>query len=169
MYFNKKQGFTLAEILIAMIILSGAALIVSRIWFGNQQRVIKISDYHKVSQLMEKKMSDLEFEWRKKKFNLIPKEEKGDFEEEEYFSWSVKTQAITLPDPQQIINLFGEGKQGQTILNMIAQTITQHLSETVLEAKLTIHYKRGILKNAYSMTTYIVDHEKPLPISLPNQ
>ena len=156
---SKKKGFTLIEILMALVILSGAMIIISRIWSGNKQRVEKISNYHKVTQLMEKKITELEFEWRKKNFNSIPKEEKGDFEEEKYFSWSVKTQPLKLPDPQKIMNLLGQN-EGMAI--QVAQTTTQFLSQAILEAKLTIHYKKGPFKNAYSLTTYIVDHNKEI-------
>ena len=161
---NKKKGFTLIEILVALVILAGATIIISRIWSGNQQRTRKISDYHKIVQLMEKKIAELELEWRKKKFNSIPRETKGDFEDEKHFSWSVKTQPLKLPNPQQMMNLMG---QNQDFAVQIAKTITQFLSESILETKLTIHYKKGILKSAYSLTTYIVDHSKEIQISLP--
>lgn len=143
----------------ALVILSGAMIIISRIWSGNHQRVRKIDDYHKIVQLMEKKITELEFEWRKKNFDSIPKEEKGDFEKEKHFSWSVKTQPLRLPDPQKIMNLLG---QNQNMAVQVAQTTTQFLSQAVIEAKLTIHYKRGDLKSAYSLTTYIVDHKKEI-------
>ena len=158
---NKKRGFTLIEVLIALVILSGATIIMSRIWAGNQQRVRKIADYHKVVYLMEKKITELEFEWRKKNFNYIPKEEKGDFKEEQYFSWSVKTQPLKLPDLQKITSLTGQNNE---IINQVVLVTSQLLSQSVLEAKLTIHYKRGALKSAYSLTTYIVDHNKEVKI-----
>ncbi len=163
---KKKTGFTLIETLVALIILAGSTIIISRIWSGNKQRVGKIGDHHKIVQLMERKMTELEFDWRKKNFNSIPKEVKGDFKEEKYFSWSVKTQALTLPDPQIFLALLGQG-EGMAV--QVAQITTQFLSQAVMEAKLTIHYKKGLLKSAYSLTTYIVDHNKEIQISgLPN-
>ena len=111
---------------------------------------------------MERKITELEFEWQKQNFNSIPKEAKGDFEDEKYFSWSVKTQPLSLPDPQKIMSLLG---QNQDIAVQVAQKTTQFLSQTILEAKLTIHYKKGSLKSAYSLTTYIVDHKKQLQFS----
>ena len=161
---SKKKGFTLIEILVALIILAGATVIVSKIWVSNRQRMTKIDTYHKVVQLMESKMSELEFEWRKIKFNSIPKEAKGDFKKEKYFSWTVKTRPLKLPDPKHLLNLFGQN-QSQGVALQVAQVTTDFLSQAVLETKLTIHYQKGKLKNAYSLTTYMVDHTKS--ISMP--
>lgn len=161
-FIHKKTGFTLIEILVALVILTGSSIIISRIWSGNKQRVGKISDYHTISRLMEKKLTELEFEWRKTNFNSIPKEAKGDFKEEKYFSWSLKTQPLSLPDPQVLMTLLGH-TQGMAV--QVAQTVTQFLSTAVLEAKLTIHYKKGPLKSAYSLSTYIVDHNKDIQVS----
>ena len=159
---KKNKGFTLIETLVALVILAGAMIIISGIWSGNRQRVEKIGDYHKITQLMEKKIAELEFEWRKQNFDSIPKEQKGDFEEEKHFSWSVKTQPLTLPDPQKIMGLLGQN-QGPAV--QIAQKTTQFLSQSILETKLTIHYKKGSLESAYSLTTYIVNHGKELQLS----
>ncbi len=162
---NKKKGFTLIEILVSLVVLTGASIVISRIWTGNRERVTKIDDYHKIVQLMENKISELEFEWRKKNFNSIPREEKGDFKEEKHFSWSVRTQPLKLPEPKQMLSLFGQSQsQGQGASLQVAKVTTDFLSQAVLEAKLTIHYKKGNLKSAYSITTYIVDHTKSISI-----
>ncbi|MDE0118529.1 MAG: type II secretion system protein [Bdellovibrionales bacterium] len=162
---NKKKGFTLIEILIALVILAGATIIISRIWFGNTKRIQKISNYHKIVELMEKKISELEFDWRKKNFDSIPREDKGNFEGEKHFSWSVKTQPLTLPDPQSLMNLLG---QSDDMAIQVSQVTIQFLSQAIIEAKLTIHYKKGPLESAYSLTTYIVDHNKQIPLSIPS-
>ena len=163
-WIHKKAGFTLIEIVIALAILAGATIIISRIWSGNRQRVHKISDYHKIVQLMEQKINELEFEWRVKNFQSIPREQKGDFPEEENFSWSVKTQPLSLPDPQLLLNSI---KQNQDMVLKVAKTTNQLLSQAVLEAKLTIHYKKGLFKSKYSLTTYIIDHKREIQLSIP--
>lgn len=146
----------------ALVILSGAMIIISGIWSGNRERVEKIENYHKITQLMEKKIAELEFEWQKLNFDSIPKEAKGDFEEEKHFSWSVKTQPLKLPNPEEMMNLLGE-TQDTAIL--VAKQTTQFLSQAVLETKLTIHYKKGPFKSSYSLTTYIVNHNKEMQFS----
>ena len=164
-FINQKKGFTLIEIVIALTILSAATITISRIWYGNRQRVSKINDYHKIAQLMEQKISELEFEWRVKNFQSIQREQEGDFPEEENFSWSVKIQPLNLPDPQQYLSSL---KQNQDMALKVAKTSNLLLSQAVLEAKLTIHYKKGLLKSAYSLTTYIVDHKREIQLSIPS-
>ena len=155
---KKNYGFTLIEILVTLVILSGALLVVSTIRDGNQKRLRKIEHYSKVTQLMEHKISELEFEWQRKSFNSIPKEDKGDFKEEKHFSWSLQTKPLSLPDPKTFMDMIGQSAEGMAL--QVAQVTTQFLSQAVLEVKLTIHYKKGDLKSAYSMTTYVVDHNK---------
>ena len=161
--FKKNPGFTLIEVLMTLVVLSGALMIVSHIRDGNQKRLQKLSHYSKVTQLMESKISDLEFEWRKKAFASLPKSDKGDFKEEPHFSWSVVTQALSLLDPTVLMNVTGQSIEG--IALEVAKVTSQFLSQAVLEVKLSIHYKKGDLKNAYSMTTYIVDHNKKIQMA----
>ena len=160
---RKKLGFTLVEILVALAILSGAMLIVSKIWSGNRVRIDKINIYDKVSALMEQKIAELEFEWSRISFDSIPREVKGDFEREKHFSWSAKTKALELPNPQVLLNLMGQ-TEGTAL--QVATMTSQFLSQSILEIQLTIHYKKGRLKSAYSISSYIVDHTKQ--ISLPS-
>ena len=160
---NKTKGFTLIEILIALVILSGFILSLGKMKAGNQKSLKKIEHYSKVTQLMESKISELEFEWRKKNFDNLPREAKGDFKEEKHFSWSVATQPLSLPDPELFLKATGQKAEGMAL--QIAQVTEQFLSQAVLELKLTIHYKKGKLKSAYSMTTYIVDHNKKIQLT----
>ena len=91
------------------------------------------------------------------------KEAKGDFKEEQHFSWSVATQPLSLPDPEVFLKATGQKAEGMAL--QVAQVTKQFLSQAVLELKLTIHYKKGKLKTAYSMTTYIVDHNKKIQLT----
>ena len=157
---KQKKGFTLVEILVALIIFSSTAVILSNIRSGNLQRIEKIQHYRKAIELLENKMTELEFEWSKKALHTIPDSEEGDFENEKHFSWSVKTQPIELPNPQKMLSMFGEVNNetaGQVIGN-----IQKLLSSSILEIKLTVHFSKNSRKNSYSLSTYIVDYtQKP--------
>ena len=160
MKLNKKAGFTLIELLTALVILAGSTIIISRIWSGNRQRVGKIGDYHHISRLMERKITELEFEWRKKNFNSIPRQAKGEFKEEKHFSWSVKTQPINLLESQQMLNLVTQANNDMA--QQIMGAIQKLLSSSILEIKLTVHFNKKQKKTSYSLSTYIVDYtQKP--------
>ena len=159
MIFLSQRGFSLVEVLSALVILSGVFLILGEIRSGNRKRIAKTGDYYKVVYLMEQKIVELEFDWRKKSFSSIPKEDKGDFSEEKYFSWSVKTQPLEVPDPAVVMSHLG---QSDAYATQVARVSAQFLEEAVLEVKLTIHYKKGDLKSDYSIATYFVDHAKKI-------
>ena len=158
---KQNKGFTLVEILVALIIFSSTAMILSNIRSGNLQRMEKIQHYRKAIELLENKMTELEFEWGKKALHTIPDSEEGDFENEKNFSWSVKTQALQLTDYQQLLSLAGEEVNNEMV-QQVMNNIQQLLSSSILEVKLTVHFKQNTKQNSYSLSTYIVDYtQKP--------
>ena len=108
-------------------------------------------------------MTELEFEWSKKALHTIPAEDKGDFENEKHFSWSVKTQPLSFAESEKIFNLIAE-QAGE-----LAGIIQQLLNSAVLEVKLTIHFSKNTKKNSYSLSTYIVDYSKQPNIGMITQ
>ena len=157
---KENTGFTLIEILVALTIFSSAAVILSNIRTGNLQRMEKIQNYRKAIELLENKMTELEFEWSKKAIHTIPDSEEGDFENEKGFSWSVKTQPINLLESQQMLNFATQ--TNNDMAQQIVGTIQKLLSSSILEVKLTVHFSKSSRKVSYSLSTYIVDYtQKP--------
>ncbi len=161
---KKFRGFTLIEMVIALMILSGAVVIVSKMKFGNRQRTGKAHYYHKAVQLLEQKITELELEWSGQNFQSIPEEQNGSFENEKDFSWSVRTQPLQLPPSENMIKQFGNNTNEMVFY--VAQTITTFLSQSVREARLTIYYKKDKSKHSYSLTTYIVDYTNEIQFSM---
>ena len=160
-FLKQKKGFTLIEILAALAVFSSTALILSRVWSGNTKRMHKIQQYKTATSLLRTKMTELELDWRRKTFNSIPSFEEGDFKEEEHFSWSVRTQKLPLPGAEEFMKQAGaESEAGRQIGTAVHNVLTQ----SVLEVKLTLHFKQGERKSDYSITSYIVDYsQKALP------
>lgn len=158
--WRKNAGFTLIEILVALTIFSSAAVILSNIRSGNLQRMEKIQNYRKAIELLENKMTELEFEWSKKAIHTIPNSEEGDFENEKDFSWSVETQPINLLESQQMLNLVTQ--TNNDMAQQVVGAIQKLLSSSILEVKLTVHFSKSSKKTSYSLSTYIVDYtQKP--------
>ena len=162
----ERKGFTLVELIMALMILASFVMIASRMRFGNHKRIEKAYQYHRAVQLLEKKMTELELEWSQEKLSSPPEDGSGTFEEEENFSWSFKTRPLELPKAAQLAKLVGSADDASIT---IAKMTTGVLSELVWEVKLTVHYKMAKSKSDYSLTSYFVDYSKDLQISRPTE
>ena len=159
----KTKGFTLIEVLFALIILAGFAISFSDIWFGNSKR-IKMGRIHDTAiHLMEEKMGELELEWSKLNFRAIPKENKGEFKEEAGFSWSFKTQPLQMPSPETFLD--PQADNNELSLKVINEGI-QYFSKSILEAQVTVHFKGEDMQSSWSVTTYIADPNSIIDLPL---
>ena len=61
MIAKRNRGFTLIEVVVSLVILTGALLTVTMVWNGNTLRVRKSRIFNEVGFLLEKKMSRLFF------------------------------------------------------------------------------------------------------------
>ena len=159
----KPFGFTLIEILVALMVLSGAAVILMGIRSGNAHRMDKVRSYQKVVMLLERKMSELEVEWFRGGFASIPREGKGVFKEDPEFSWSVETKPIEITDLQNSV----DPRAWDENALLIIRSARQFLSRSIKEARLTVHHRRGLKTSRYSLTTYIVNYDQDIQLSFP--
>ena len=84
----KKNGFTLIETVIAMVILSSGLLLLANSWSGSFMRVRKTQLSTEVSALLERKMTEVEMEYTGKPLESIPEEKEDDFGSEyAQYSW----------------------------------------------------------------------------------
>lgn len=155
-----KKGFTLIEILGAILILAGLVTVVSRISYGVFERSQKGRRLEIIVHLLERKMTDIKVN---QEFSSLSEEEKGEFEEEEGFVWSYKTRSLSLPPASILLTLRG---LPQSELNVKAINIAREiLSKTVKELKLTVTDTRAKKDISYSLVTYFVDY-KQVPTSV---
>ena len=161
MSLKKHKGFTLIEILVALVILSSAVMILLGLQSSNTKRVQKAVYYHKAVQLLERKITELEIEWSKTSILNLPDSDSGTFEDEPEFSWTLQIQSIPLPNPEQQLQ---ELNVKNAAAAMLVQSANQFLSQSIKEAQLTIHQKKGPNNSKYSLTTYIVDYTQSISI-----
>ncbi|MCB0378837.1 MAG: prepilin-type N-terminal cleavage/methylation domain-containing protein [Bdellovibrionales bacterium] len=155
-----KKGFSLFEVLIAMVIMASAAALLSTAWGGNQMRVQKIAINNKAAFLLDQIVSELEIKYANK-FTQIPDNEEGTFDGNPDFTWSMRTQDFEMPD---LSSLLIQGDDGNQMLLMIVDKLTEYMNESVKEMKVTITYAKGKKKVKYSATTFLVDFNKPIPM-----
>lgn len=159
----KSSGFTLFEVLIAMIIMSSAAALLVVAWGGNQARVQKIAINNQAAFLLDQIISELELKYREK-FSQLPDAEQGAFESNPNFTWSMKSRDFEMPDLRSLLVSDGDGNE---MMLMVIDKMTEYLNQSVKEMVVTVTYTKGKKKGNYSATTLIVDYDKPLPLGLP--
>ncbi|MCJ8276652.1 MAG: type II secretion system GspH family protein [Bdellovibrionales bacterium] len=159
----KKNGFTLFEVLIAMALMSSAAVLLVVAWGGNQVRVRKMAVNNQAAFLLDQMMSELEIKYRRRILQL-PESEEGSFEDNPNFTWAMKSRDFEMPD---LRSLLPPGDNDDLML-MVIDKLTEYLNESVKEMTVTVTYTRGKSKVKYSATTFMVDYDRPLPLGIPS-
>lgn len=159
----KSTGFSLFEVLIAMSIMSSAAMLLYVAWSGNQVRVQKMTINNKAAFLLEQKMAELEIKYGEKLTHLA-ESEAGDFEDHPRFTWSMESKDFEMPDLSSILI---SGGQGDEIMLMVINKLTDHLNESIKEMKVTVIYTVGKKSVKYSATTFLVDYNRSIPLGIP--
>jgi general secretion pathway protein I len=158
----------LLETLLAVVILSTAMLLLTNSWGGSYLRVRKTQRQFEVAALLEKKMTDVEIEYRGKSLDEIP-EEKSEEEIGEAFpqyKWKLSSKKLELPDISSTL-ASKDGGADQFMMNVVKQ-LSEGLSKAVKEVTVTVIYTDGKEKPLeYSVTTYFVDYDKEIPIGAP--
>ncbi|MFP5519207.1 MAG: type II secretion system protein [Bdellovibrionia bacterium] len=160
---SHRKGFTLLETLLAMVILSSGILLLTNSWSGSFARLKKTQLTTEISALLERKMVEIEAEYAGKPLEAIPEEQSEDFGEDyPQYSWELQSKELEVPDLSASLTA-REGGANEMLIMVIRQ-LSEHLSKSVKEVKVSIVYKGGKNPIRYSATTYFVNYDKPLSI-----
>lgn len=159
----KKNGFTLIETVMAMVILSSGLLLLANSWSGAFMRVRKTQLSTEVSALLERKMIEIEMEYQGKPLDSIPEEKEDDFGSEyAKYSWRMESKEFEVPDFSATLTAQSGGADELTLTVM--KTLATHLSKSIKEVKVTVIYKGSNKPLKFSATQYFVDFDKELPL-----
>lgn len=162
---NKKytRGFSLIETLVAMSILAGALVLLSNAWTGSFAAIRKSKLHHDVSLLLERKMTEIELEYRGKPLSEIPEEEEEDFGKDyPNFSWKMTSRQLEIPDMSSM--LLGGDENGNEMLATLFKQLFELINKSVKEVKVSIIVADKKKTREYSLVTYFVDYDQPLPV-----
>ena len=160
-----KKGFTLVEVLLAMIILSAALVLLVTSWGGSYARVRKTKVKTEVMALLQRKMVEVDLKYKGKPLDSIPEgPEEEDFGSEypQYRS-TLESKKFDFPDLSATLTARETGAN-QALL-MIMKQLQEHLNKTVKEVKVSVMYKpENGNEQTYSVTTYYVDYDKEIAV-----
>lgn len=159
----RKNGFTLIETVIAMVILSSGIMLLANSWSGSFMRVRKTQLSTEVTALLERKMTEIELEYSGKPLDSIPEETEDDFGSEySQYSWKMTSKEFEVPDISATLTAQAGGADEMALTVM--KTLTEHLGKSIKEVKVTVIYKGAKKPMEFSATQYFVDYDKELPL-----
>lgn len=163
---KSKRGFTLLEVLIATMILSTGIILLANSWGGSFMRVRKTQLSTEVAALLERKMVEIQMEYRDKPLDSIDEEKADDFGSDyAQYSWKMESKKLEIPDLSASLTS-REGGADEMMLSLVRQ-LSEHLSKSIREVKVTVIYKGGKKPLEFSATTYFVDYNREIQMGKP--
>lgn len=159
---KSSQGFTLIEVMVAMLILTGAIVTITTSWTGNYFRLNKSLMNHNVAELLERKMTETLILNKGKSFDDIEAEDGGTFKGFPKYRWTMTSQEFEMPDLAPI--LAAQGGELDETLGIVIKQMGEHIKKSVKEIKVSIHVKHKKKEVEYSATTYFVDYDQELDL-----
>lgn len=157
---KSKNGFSLFEVLIAMSIMSSAAVLLYVAWSGNQIRVQKMAINNQAAFLLDQKMAELEIKYAQR-ITQLSDSETGEFEDHPRWTWEMESKDFEMPDLRSILVSGGDGDEAMLL---IVDKLTEYLNQSVKEMKVTVKYSLGKKEVKYSATTFLVDFNQSIPL-----
>ncbi|MBX2989278.1 MAG: type II secretion system protein [Bdellovibrionaceae bacterium] len=161
---SRRRGFTLLEILLAMVILASGVVLLANSWSGSFMRIRKTQTNTEVAALLERKMTEIDLKYRGKPLESIEEEVSDDFGSDyPDYRWEMKSKEFELPDLST--GLTSQEGGASEMLITVMKTMSEHLKKTIKEVKVSVFHKtKGGKELEYSVTTFFVDYNKELPL-----
>jgi general secretion pathway protein I len=162
---KSQKGFSLFEILIALVILAGVFTVVGVAWSTSQLRLRKMKLNHQVAFLLDYKVADVERQYRDQ-ITLLPEDDAGDFEDMgkdfKDFSWKLRSKKFELPDLTPLL-IKDQGKADPMVTMLLGQ-MKDFFAQAAKEVTVTVVYTYKKKKVEYSATTFLIYFNQQLPI-----
>jgi prepilin-type N-terminal cleavage/methylation domain-containing protein len=164
---NRKQGFTLVEVMIAIAILAVSLISLNSYQAFSVRRATEAQKLTTATMLARKKMAETELEFRNLALNDIKKEDGGNFEGYEGFSWKRAAEEFIIPIPPALQNANSGAGEGEDMMTaQITQKVAEIISKHVMKITLTVDYSVRGKKRQLQVVTHYVDLVSELEVGL---
>lgn len=158
-----KKGFTLIEVVLALVVMASGLFILTNSWAGTYNRLRKTQVQVQIAALLERKVTEIEREYKNKSLESIPEEKEDTFGSElPQYSWKLKSKKFAMPDLSAALTSQAGGAD-QTTLSLM-KVYTEYLSKTVKEINISVTYKEGKKPLVADVTVYMIDYNQALPV-----
>lgn len=160
---HHQAGFTLIEVVLALIIMASGLFILLNSWAGTYSRLRKTQIQVQIVSLLERKVNEIEREFKGKSLDSIPEEKSDDFGSDVAgYSWKMTSRKLEIPDLSSSLVSRDDGANQNFLI--IMKMFTDHLSKSIVEVKVTVIYQDKKKPLTADVTFYIIDYDRPLPI-----
>ncbi|MCM2280630.1 MAG: prepilin-type N-terminal cleavage/methylation domain-containing protein [Bdellovibrionaceae bacterium] len=162
---RRQSGFTLIEVLVAMMIILGAVVMVANAWSGNVARLEKARINNTTALLLQRKMTEIEIQYKEKSIDEIPEEESGDFGNAfPAYKWTMESKEFEMPDLSDMLISRDGGAQSEllTIVRTMTDVFNKNIKEVTVSVLYTSRRTKKTIKN--SITTYFIDYSKDISL-----
>lgn len=158
-----QKAFTLIEVILALMVMSSGLFILTNAWSGTYTRLQKTQIQVQLAALLERKITDIEREYKGKPLDSIPEEKEDDFGSDiPYYSWKMESRKLEIPDLSATLTS-KEGGANENLLR-IMKLFTEHLSKSIKEVRIKVTHKGKVKPVSADVTIYMIDYDRPLPI-----
>lgn len=158
-YKMKNSGFSLLEALISMVIMAGALVLLSNAWGGAFRSIKKGKQQYEVSILLERKLTEVDLEFRGKPLTEIPDEREEDLGKDyPNIRWKLTSKKFEFPDITGMLKQRDQGSDSTS--EMIFKQLTEMINKAIKEVKVSIKVKEGTKTREYSAVTYFIDYSQ---------
>lgn len=158
-----QKAFTLIEVILALMVMSSGLFILTNAWSGTYTRLQKTQIQVQLAALLERKITEIEREYKGKPLDSIPEEKEDDFGSDiPDYSWKMEARKLEIPDLSSSLTT-KEGGANENLLR-IMKLFTEHLSKSIKEVRITVIHKGKKKPVTADVTIYMIDYDRPLPI-----
>lgn len=158
-----QKAFTLIEVILALMVMSSGLFILTNAWAGTYTRLQKTQIQVQLAALLERKVTEIEREYKGKSLDSIPEEKEDDFGSDiPNYSWKMASRKLEIPDLSSVL-VSKAGGANENLLR-IMKLFTEHLSKSIKEIKITVINKSPKKSVSADVTIYMIDYDRPLPI-----
>lgn len=160
---SQKNGFTLLEVVLALVVMASGLFILTNSWSSTYSRLRKTQVQVQIASLLERKIAEIEREYKNKSLESIPEEKEDNFGSElPQYSWKLKSKKFEMPNLSALLTAQPGG--ADPILMSLMDTYTEFLGKCIKEVNISVIYKEGKKPIVADVTIYMIDYNKSLPL-----
>lgn len=160
---SQKGGFTLLEVVLALVVMASGLFILTNSWSSTYSRLRKTQVQVQIASLLERKVAEIEREYKNKSLESIPEEKEDNFGSElPQYSWQMKSKKFEMPNLSALLTAQPGG--ADPVLMGLMDTYTEFLGKSIKEINISVIFKEGKKPIVANVTIYMIDYNKSLPL-----